>query len=64
MREDAKEMQLEWNQVEHFLDDSLESPRLFIKSGQLEPMHLSQKERDILVKGMEEMMIKCEQEID
>ena len=64
MREDAKEMQLEWEQVEHFLDDCLESPRLFIKSGQLEPMHLSQKERDILVKGMEEMMIKCEQEID
>ena len=57
-------MILEWAQMEHFLEDCINAPRLFIKSGELEPVHLSQKERDILIKGMEDMMMKSLQEID
>ena len=37
---------------------------MFIKEGRLEPVHLKQQERDILVTGMEETMNKCLQEID
>ena len=64
MSNDEAEMKQEWAQMEKFIDDNINSPRLYIKSGLLEPMHLQQKERDILVNGMTETMNKCINEIE
>ena len=56
-------MKWEWQNMEQFLEDNIEAPRMFMKSGELEPVHLTAKERNIMVKGMEETMEKAKQEI-
>ena len=54
----------EWAQVEQFIRESLKKPHYYISDGMLEPVRLSQKERDILVKGMEDTLQKSMHEID
>ena len=44
-----KDMAFEWAQIEQIVVDGLNSPSLFIKSGQFEPMHSTITERDILI---------------
>ena len=50
--------------MQTFLEDNIKTSKFFIESGLLEAVHLHQKEREIVVKGMEEMMTKCVQEIN
>ena len=50
--ERAKQMKLEWKEMEAFVADCINSPRLYIKKGLLEPVHLQEVERKILVEGM------------
>ena len=54
----------EWAQIEKFIRDSLKKPHYYIVDGMFEPARLSQKERDILVKGMEDTLQKSMHEID
>jgi hypothetical protein len=42
----------------------MDHKRVYIKSGLLEPVHLMQKEREILVNGMKETMEKSIEEIE
>ena len=64
IREDEAENEKEWSQMELFLDENINTRKFFIKSGLLEAVHLQVKEREIMVKGMEEMMAKCVHEIN
>ena len=57
-------MEEEWAQVEKFIKDSLKKPHYYIFDGMLEPVRLSQKERDILVKGFEDTLNKSMHEIN
>ena len=41
IRDNEQEMDLEWAQIEEFIEDNIETPSLYIQSGKLEPMHLS-----------------------
>ena len=45
-------------------NDNIKSRRFFIADGLLEPVHLSLKERDILIEGIIQTMKKCEQDIE
>ena len=49
LKSSKKEMQQERTQIEDFVRDSIASPRLYIKSGKFEPVHMKKPERDILV---------------
>ena len=40
LRSDLQEMQKEWQQMESFVDDNINSPAFFMESGLLEPVHL------------------------
>jgi len=64
MREDPAEMKQEWGQIESYIQDNIDHKRVYIKSGLLEPVHLMQKEREILVNGMKETMEKSINEIE
>ena len=64
MREDEKEMKQEWAQIEKYIQDNINHKRVYIKSGLLEPVHLLQKEREILINGMKETMEKSITEIE
>ncbi len=56
-------MKLEWKEMEAFVADCINSPRLYIKNGLLEPVHLQEVERKILVENMQESLQKCIQEV-
>ena len=58
------EQKKEWQQMENFLRDNIESQRYYIRKGLLEPVHLIPKERDILIEGIQYAMKKCLHEID
>ena len=45
------------------MNDNIKSKRYYIADGLLEPVHLSLKERDILIEGIIQTMKKCEKDI-
>ena len=47
-----------------FISDNIASPRFYIKSGTLEPVHLQEEERKRLVEGMQDTLTKCIREIE
>ena len=59
MREGEDDMMKEYTQIEKFIADNIDTPRMSILSGRLEPVHLQRKERDIMVNGMQETIQKC-----
>ena len=54
----------EWQQMEAYIEDNLASPKFYLKSGVLEPVHLNLEERNILVSGLEDTMNRCVSEIE
>ena len=52
-------MSQERTQIEKFVSDSIDSPRLYIKSGKFEPVHMKKPEREILVNQMQDLMKIC-----
>ena len=42
-----------------YLNDSIASPRLFIKSGMIESVYLKKKETDVLIEGMLGLIQVC-----
>ena len=50
--------------METYIEDNLASPKFYLKSGVLEPVHLNLEERNILVSGLEETMNRCVSEIE
>ena len=52
IREDEEEIKLEQAQIETFIRDNINAPRVYIESGILEPVHLSLKESGIMITGM------------
>ena len=42
--------------------DSIAAPRLYIKSGKFEPVHMKKSEREILMNQMQDMMKSCHDE--
>ena len=64
MKDKTEDMAFEWAQIEQLVVDGLNSPSLFIKSGQFEPQHSTITERDILISGIETTMNDCFQEIN
>ena len=56
-------MQKEWKEMEKFIKDCIQSPQLYVKSGLIEPVHLLEVERKILIEGMQESLNKCILEI-
>ena len=49
--------------MEFFVNDNIKCPALKIESGLFEPVHLLQKEADLLTKGITETLIKNSDEI-
>lgn len=47
-----------------FISDNINHKRYFIAKGFLEPVHLSEQERDILIENIQQTMKKCEEEIE
>ena len=62
MRASKKEMALERTEIEKFVRDSIEAPRLYIKSGKFEPVHMKKPEREIYVNQIQDMMRTCRDE--
>ena len=59
IRTSKKEIALERTEIEKFVRDSIAAPRLYIKSGKFEPVHMKKPEREILVNQMQDMMKTC-----
>ena len=64
LKDNPEDQKNEWPQLEALLNDNIKSKRYFIADGLLEPVHLSLKERDILIEGIIQTMKKCEQDIE
>ena len=45
------------------IKENLESKRYYIKSGSLEPIHLTEDERELLVDGMQTSITKIAEEV-
>ena len=52
LKDNPEDQKHEWPQLEALLNDNIKSKRYFIADGLLEPVHLSLKERDILIEGI------------
>ena len=51
-------MSKEKEQLRALIDDNINSERYFIESGLLEPIHLQEEERKLLVEGMQAAITK------
>ena len=51
-------MSKEKEQLRALIDDNINSERYFIESGLLEPIHLQEEERKLLVEGMQAAISK------
>ena len=58
MRNDVEKLQLE-----KLILNLENSPRLYLKEGQLEPVQLLEEERDLLIDGMQSSLAKIAQEV-
>ena len=62
--EEIKERnKIEQEELLKLIDESINGDRYFIKSGLLEPIHLTEEERDLLVDGMLTSTIKIAEEV-
>ena len=52
-------MKKEFEEMERYVDDNIQSPQLYIESGELEPVHLQETERKFFVDGMFDSLLKC-----
>ena len=61
---DEQEQQaIEEEEIERYIYDNIYSPQLYIKTGCLEPVHLQEQERKVLVEGMIDSLNRCSLEI-
>ena len=56
-------MDTERDQLRKLIDDNVKSNRFYIKSGLLEPVHLQEEERKLIVEGMQTSLAKMATEI-
>ena len=52
IRESKEEIEHETAQAEQFIKDAIASPRFFVKSGEIEAVHLKKNETRILTKNV------------
>ena len=63
--EDIKERnKIEQEELLNLIEENINSARYFIKSGLLEPIHLTEDERDLLVDGMLSSITKIAEEVN
>ena len=60
---DEERMQKEKDQLRLLIEDNILEPRLYIESGLLEPVHLQEEERKLLIEGMQASITKIVQEL-
>ena len=55
---------IEQEELIRLIEDNMYAERYFIKSGLLEPIHLTEEERDLLVDGMQTSITKIAEEVN
>ena len=58
-----KRMEGERDQLRKLIEDNIKSDRFYIQSGLLEPVHLQEEERKLIVEGMQTSLAKMATEI-
>ena len=63
IRESKDEMVKELAQAEKFIKDTIASPRFYVKSGEIEAVHLKKSESAILMKNVKHMLDQSTSEV-